>query len=136
MPLTVDEFYSDRYPDAWREFDKYMPHLPTRAFGFTVELPEINRWAARYRVAASYEKAVLVEYQTKDTVRAYSALIHATLIWSAFERFLPIIGLSQNTSGDLLNKYNAVQITRKVRERDEDDRLFKYINSKVTNPTL
>jgi len=134
--MLLSEFLSDRYPDAWREFDRHMPHLPPRAFGFSVELPEINRWAARYRAASSYEGAVLVQYQSKDTVLAYGALIRATLVWSAFERFLPMVGLSQNTSGDLLNKYDAVRIAREVRQHDEDARLFKYIQSKVTSPTL
>jgi hypothetical protein len=134
--MLVREFFSDRYPDSWREFDRYMPSIPPRAFGFSVELTEINRWAARYRAAASYEGAVLAQYQSQDTKLAYSALIRATLVWSAFERFLPIVGLSQNTSGDLLNRYGAVQIGNEVRKLDEDARLFKYIQSKVTNPTL
>ena len=98
MGLIASEFYSDRYPDSWREFDRYMPGTPPKAFGFAAELPEINRWAARYRAAASYEETVLVKYQSNDTVSAYSALIKAILVWSAFERFLPIVGLSQSTS--------------------------------------
>jgi hypothetical protein len=134
--MLLNESIPARYPDAWREFDRYMPSVPPRAFGFTVELAEINRWAARYRAAASYEDAVLVQYQSKETVLAYSALIRATLVWSAFERFLPMVGLSQNTSGDLLNRYGAVQVADEVRELDEDARLFNYIQSKVTNPTL
>lgn len=136
MPLTVREFYSDRYPTSWRDFDRNMPTAPTAAFGFSVDLSEINRWAARYRAAASYEQSVLVQYQSPETVRAYSALIRSTLVWSAFERFLPIVGLSQPTSGPLLEKYQAVDVAKRVRDMDEDARLFKYIVSKVTNPTL
>jgi hypothetical protein len=136
MSLIFSEFYPDRYPDSWREFDRYMPSIPTKAFGFVVELPEINRWAARYRAAASYEQAVIVQYQSKETVSAYSALIRSILVWSAFERFLPIVGLSQSTSGDLLNKYDAVRVAREIQSLDEDARLFRYIQSKVTNQTL
>jgi hypothetical protein len=136
MALIVGEFYSDRYPDSWREFDSYMPGVPPRAFGFASELSEINRWAARYRAAASYEHTVLAKYQSRDTVSAYSALIRSTPVWSAFERFLPIIGITQSSSGDLLNKHGSIRIAREVQEIDEGAKLFKYIQSRVTNPTL
>lgn len=136
MPHNIDEMYPDRYPDSWREFDRYMPGVPPRAFGFAAELPEINRWVARYRAAASFERAELVQYQSQDTVEAYSALIRAILVWSAFERFLPIVGLTQSTSAELLDKYDAQELIREIQGIDEDARLFQYIQSKVTNRTL
>ena len=134
--MNIDEFYADRYPDAWREFDSYMPKIPIQAFGFVGDLGDVNRWAARYRAGASYVRSELVQYQSNDTVIAYGALIRSILVWSAFERFLPIVRLSQNTSADLMRKYNSIDIARKVRAFDEKDRLFSYIKSKVTNATL
>lgn len=136
MSPRVSAYYEDRGLTRWRDFDRNMPGVPTYVFGFRAELPEINRWAARYRAAASFESANLAQYQSQETVAGYSALIRATLVWSAFERYLPIIGLDQERCGALLESFNATATAERVAGLDADGRLFTYIRSRVTNRRL
>jgi len=136
MTLIITEMYNQRNPTRWNDFDRHMPGVPTNAFGFSGSLPEINRWAARYRAAASLEGIQLSDYQSSETIEGYSSLIKATLVWSAFERYLSIIGIAQNQCNDLLEKYNINDIAGNVAHLDENNRFYAYIRSKVTNRTL
>tara|TARA_R110002096_G_scaffold435885_1_gene664029 strand:+ start:1970 stop:2614 length:645 start_codon:yes stop_codon:yes gene_type:complete len=136
MGLIVSEFYSDRYPDGWRDFDRLVPRLPMQAFGISKNLADVNRWAARYRAAASYERISMAQYQSQETVAGYGALIRSILVWSAFERFLPLLGLEQKTSGDLLDKYNSVEVAKNVRKADSNNTFYEFIKSRVDNNAL
>ncbi len=136
MGLIVSEFYSDRNPDGWRDFDKLVPRLPMKAFGIALSLADVNRWAARYRAAASYEKISMAKYQSQETVAGYGALVRSILVWSAFERFLPLIGLTQKTSRELLQKYHSVDVAKSVREADVNDTFYRFIKSRVDNNVL
>jgi hypothetical protein len=113
-----------------------MPCTPLYVFGFKRPLKEINRWAARYRAAASFESVTLADYQSPQTVKGYSALIRATLVWSAFERYLPIVGLDQESCADLLKDHDPAALSAAVLNDDKDGRLFKYVRQRVTNPKL
>ena len=102
MGLNARKFYSDRSPTRWRDVNPALPHAGPEAFGFVVGTGEVNRWAARYRAAASFEGASFVQYQSQEIAKGYSALIRALLVWSAFERYLAIIGVKQKDCGNLL----------------------------------
>jgi hypothetical protein len=113
-----------------------MPVVPTSAFGFVADLAEINRWAARYRAAASYVGVELVGYQSSETVNGYSALVRSVLVWSAFERYLPLVGLDQKACGALLSGYDPETIVHSISAIDENGKLYSYIRSRVTSQTL
>ena len=136
MSFIASKNNPERMPSRWADFNSHMPGLPTRAFGFKAGIGEINRWAARYRAAASFEGASLVGYQSKDTVDGYSALIRAVLVWSAFEKYLAICGLDQKTSTTLISTYTPGSVAAEVAKIDRGGLLFGYIRSQVTNPTL
>lgn len=136
MGLKIGELYKERNPSKWSDFNRHMPNTPTSAFGFSGTLADINRWRARFRAAASYEGIQLADYTTQETITGYSSLIRAILVWSAFERYLSVLGIAQKDCGQLIEKYNNDDIAGNVAHLDENNLLFSYIRSKVTSQSL
>ena len=57
-------------------------------------------------------------------------------MWSAFERYLPIIGSKQEKCEALFHSHDPQALVNKVLALDKDNRLFTYIKERVTNQTL
>lgn len=135
MGLKITGSNDKRLPKRWADFDRHMPGTPLGAFGFKCRLSDVNTWRARYRAAASFKGIQLAGYRD-STVKGYSALMQATLVWAAFERYLHLLGLSQESCSDLLRRHDPHALARAVAAADADNRFFAYVRSKVTNGKL
>lgn len=125
-----------RYPSRWHEYSDTYAAIPPSVFGFQEEIGQINRWAARFRAANSFTGITLVDYKTDETIHGYSALVHSTLVWSAFERYLRLIGQKQGTCSELLETYDPDSIANTIRTIDIDTQLYSYIRSKVDGKNI
>jgi hypothetical protein len=123
----------DGYPTNWDAYDEVVMHVGTQHFGFAPNYGDVNRFAARFRAAASF-RGIRLDGYTPATEAGYSALCRVLFTWSAFESFLTITGLDQRTAGPLLNGYGATATIEAVRTADAQNRFYGFIRARV-NPT-
>jgi hypothetical protein len=74
------------YPSQWQSFCRWQ-----RANGIVVlpphfDLPKLNRFAARYRLAKNFRGLDIQGYANASTGKAYSAVMLAFLAYSALEQ--------------------------------------------------
>ncbi len=122
----------DRYPTNWDEYDYVVMHVGAKHFGFASDEGDVNRFAARFRAAASF-RGIRLDGYTPATEAGYSALCRILFTWSAFESYLKIIGLDQRTVGPLLDGYGAAAAIAAVRAGDIENRFYGFIHARV-NP--
>ncbi|MEF9957234.1 MAG: hypothetical protein RSA22_10350 [Acinetobacter sp.] len=118
------------YPSQWNNYDGFVKSHGYSRFDFKVSEGDINRFGARYRVAASFKSLELNDYAAK-TKDGYSALCQVLLSWSAFESFLPLIDLNVSHTEDLMMKYSSDSVIREIRRIDVNDKFYKFIYDRV-----
>src|SRR4051812_45483650 len=91
----------ENYPPRWAVFEGYVPQFDAQAFGFRGSTGDMNRFAARYRVARCFRRAEFVGL-THDTADGYSMLCLMTLTYSAFDYFLRSLGVHFKNTSSLL----------------------------------
>lgn len=90
--------------------------------GFALSTADVNRFAARYRVARSFQGITLAGF-SPNTVLGYNSLFRVFLMWSAFERFLQVMGHSQNSIEPNLAAYKP-QVCLAAISADEIGKTF------------
>ena len=118
------------YPSQWGNYDGFVKHYGYSRFDFKVYEGDINRFGARYRVASSFKSLELNDYATK-TRDGYSALCQVFLSWSAYECFLPMIGLNISNTENLMNKYSSDNVIQEIRNLDVGDKFYTFIYDRV-----
>jgi len=103
-----------------------------RDLGYQCVHADLNRFAARFRVARSFRGLNLHDYG-QDTVAGYGGLLRVFLTWSAFEQYLSILPMHQADCGTLLKPHISDEVIDTIRESDDDQRFFTMI-AKKTNP--
>lgn len=117
------------YPTSWKRYCGAVGHVDPNDYGFTAVNADINRWAARYRVARAF-RGLLLEGYSDSTGSGYSGLCQVFFTWSAFERFLPIIDLDQRRSGDLFMSDYSETVRQRVAELDREGRFYGFVDAR------
>jgi hypothetical protein len=111
------------YPPGWETFDHFALVPGPGYMGFAGSVPQINRFAARYRAAKCFS-AVSFDELTRTTVEGYSALVNLLLTYSAFEHFLRCIGLELKNTTSLLDTEERDRVLAKLRALTGSDAFF------------
>ena len=98
--------------------------------GFAVYAAEVSRFANRFRLARAFIGIQLDNY-TANTVTGYNALFRVFLVWSAFERFLPAVGQTQNAIVPLLAPYNPAASIELIRQYDNHELFYEFVYHRV-----
>jgi len=131
MPLIISS-YLKNMPSAWARYDSQVPGPPPRAFGFIDDAGEVNRFAARFRLAKSFSDLTFNHY-TAETTAGYEGLVRLFFVWSAFEQFMKITMNNQKNIESILDRYNAKKLIKRIRRNDKDNRYFSFISSRTNN---
>jgi hypothetical protein len=120
----------ENYPPEWATFDHFAADANPRYFDLFSSTGDINRFAARYRIARCYQGMALNSV-TEPTASGYSALCRVLLVWSAFEFFLKAIGKAQNDLAPILDRYETESWIAQVRAADENNTIYRFIYERV-----
>lgn len=120
----------DHYPSGWNEFDTFVVHVGAPFFGFKSDAGDVNRFCARFRVAAAFRRLELDGYSAA-TQEGYSSLCRLLLVWSAFESFLSIFGLDQKSVGPILDRHGALPVIAAVKAADPGGAFYGFIYARV-----
>lgn len=131
--MLLSAFYPNNYPPKWDVFDKHVHIVDPKWFGLFTSTGDVNRFAARYRLAKSFRGLKLQGYSS-NTAKGYDALLGVLLAYSAFELFREAIGVRQADLAALLHKYDAEAWSRRIRAADLDDRFYRFIYERVNQP--
>ncbi len=127
MPLIVKDTSIQNFPPGYVRWKALSDAgHQARSAGFAVGNDELFRFLNRYKVARSFQGIVLEDFSPL-TVDGYSALFRAMLVWSAFERFLPAIGLKQPQSAAMLVPYQPELLVGEVQRADYKARFFTFV---------
>lgn len=74
------------YPSQWQTFCKWQRANGIAALPAHFDLPKLNRFAARYRLAKSFRGLDVEGYANASTGEAYSSVMLAFLAYSALEQ--------------------------------------------------
>lgn len=94
-----------------------------QAMRFDCSNGDVSRFAARFRVARSFSGISLDGY-SDETVHGYDALFRVFLAWSAFERFLGILGEDPKTIMPRLRPYGPKRHLDAIRKLDRNRRFL------------
>ena len=104
--------------------------IGAKDIGFAVAGGDVARFAARYRVARSFQGIKLAGYTT-DTVVGYDSLFRVFLMWSAFERFLRVVGQTQDSIEPQLAPYKPQQCLAAIRAGDIGKTFYEFVAPRV-----
>ena len=127
--MLIPSPYKD-YPPSWDIFDYYASVASPNYFNLFSSTGDINRFAARYRLAKCFQGMIL-ESITPSTANGYSALCRVLLVWSAFEYFLKAINVRQADLASLLSSYNTQDWIDGIHQADADDKFYRFIYKHV-----
>lgn len=116
----------------WANFNALVFNVGPNFFGFVDDLPEINRFAARYRAANCFQGVSLKGF-SNNTQAGYSALCRLLLVYSAFEAYLRVLGVKQNGLSQALADFGAEAILASIRKIDYEDRFYNFIFQRVND---
>lgn len=120
----------DRYPSSWNEYSGFIRTYGFDRFSFNAPTGEVNRFAARFRLATSFTGAELQGY-TPETQHGYSALMKVFLCWSAIESFMKIMGVDREGLGRIANSYRTKEVAIEVAEIDSEKRFYGFIRERA-----
>lgn len=113
-------------PPKWEVFDKHGPYIEGHKFGVLTTVAYVNRFRARYRAAKALEAIGLRDF-SPATEPGYLALTKMLYAFSAFELFLPAIGIKQKKSDKLLSRYPVNDWVEKLRAADARDIIYQFV---------
>ena len=138
--LLVKENRPDNYPPHWDKLDRYINRngkdfAVLRRMDFHCGDPgDLNQFAGRYCAAKSFKGGSFDGYTPGSNVPdAYSALLRLVLAWSAFESFLPLIGIprhKQITQG-LSDTYGGRDIVRDFHASQAHRTVFFHVHNSL-----
>jgi len=100
--------------------------------GFHGKNGDVSRFAARFRVAKSFEGIALEGY-TNETVNGYNALLRVFLVWSAFERFMALIQETPQTILPRLRAYAPARNIQAIRKHDRSQLWLSFLTERVNS---
>lgn len=118
------------YPTSWARYCGGVSHVDPSAYGLSASVADINRWAARYRAAKAF-RGILLDGYSESVQDGYSALCRVVFTWSAFERFLPIVGLTQDTCVELFNRSDSTEVAAQVASLDSKGRFYDFVHARA-----
>lgn len=119
---------TENYPPKWAVFDRYVSHVGARSFNFATDGGEINRFAARYRAAKSFQ-FVEFNFLTRGTKDGYSVLVKLLLTYSAFEHLLRCIGMELRNTHTLLSDEERSHYLDRLRALNGNFEFFGAVRS-------
>jgi hypothetical protein len=129
--ITVRAAGARTYPVAWgRWSDLVRSGRGPSALGLDCSHADLNRFAARFRVARSFQSVGLVDYSA-GTIAGYSGLFHVFLAWSAVDSYLRLMHLRQSDCAPWSERYLPARLAASVRRLDRNDRFYSFVASKV-----
>ena len=135
MALIAKDTTLQNMPGGYASFrDLVKSGHQAHSMGFCGSNGDVSRFAARFRVAKSFKGITLAGYSS-ETTRGYDALFRVFLVWSAFERFMALLGAKQDTIMPRLRPYAPERNLRFIRKQDHAGRflsfLLQYVGSKL-----
>lgn len=123
---------SQNYPIAWHRFESVRRDQSYIAgCGFTGDFGQLSRWAARFRLAKSFQGLDLGnEYTHPDTPQLYSAIVRIFLVYSAFGTYCRVIGLNPSNETQvkpLQDAQSQSNIISSIRTHDPQNSLFQFL---------
>jgi hypothetical protein len=129
MGLIVSAYPKNILTD-WHRFDSQVKGLPTHAFGFLDDPGEVNRFAARYRLARSFSSVSFNNYSS-TIISGYEGLLRLFFVWSAFEQFLKITKLKQSSIEIVTQRYGTTKLLVLLHKADPENRFFLFIHDRT-----
>lgn len=128
------------YPSHWKQFCEWNKNNKIPAY---ISLPEINRFAARYRLASGFRGLNVEGFYQESTVSAYSATFKAFLAYTALEQlhkatdsnqqsFLERFGKAQPAFALKLRETPSILIflSKQLESKKLRDKLQNFIDEK------
>ncbi|MGI0482787.1 hypothetical protein ACN4EE_18625 [Geminocystis sp. CENA526] len=122
------------YPDGWKEFCYWRKMNPDAPLPDGVNLSELYRFAARYRLSYSYQGINLQDYP-EQSVEAYGCLLGVFLAYSAFEQLYKAVGLTQIRGKHIVEEWSIEDksIAEELRKRYK---VIDFLHDKVSADQL
>lgn len=132
--MPFDPRLESLHPPKWEVFDEHASFMGAKAFDFSASVGDVNRFAARYRLARSLRSLNLEGYSS-SIAAGYTSLFRLLLVWSSFEFFLKVIGIDKKSASRILNEEERAALVAAVRAADPDYRIVGFVRQKTTNRT-
>ena len=118
------------YPQGWDTFWQLIRENPNITFPPNLNHSELNRFAARFRLAQSYQGMNLDGYP-EQSIEAYSSLLGVFLSYSAIEQLYKALG---NPGKDIVEEWaiDEPEIAKKLRRFTK---ILTFLHAQV-NPKL
>jgi hypothetical protein len=129
MGLIVSAYPKNILTD-WHRFDSQVKGIPTRAFGFLDDTGEVNRFAARYRLAKSFSSVSFNNYSSA-IISGYEGLLRLFFVWSAFEQFLKITKRKQSSIEIVIKRYGTTKLLLLLHKVDSKNRFLLFIHDRT-----
>ncbi|AFZ54696.1 MAG: hypothetical protein Kow0091_21220 [Geminocystis sp.] len=117
------------YLDGWKEFCYWIKMNPDAPLPDGVNLSELYRFAARYRLSYSYQGINLQDYP-EQSVEAYGCLLGVFLAYSAFEQLYKAVGLTQIRGKHIVEEW-AIENESIAEELRKSHRVIDFLHDKV-----
>jgi len=122
------------YLDGWKEFCYWIKMNPNAPLPDGVNLSELYRFAARYRLSYSYQGINLQDYP-EQSVEAYGCLLGVFLAYSAFEQLYKAVGLTQIKGKHIVEEW-AIEHESIAEELRKKRKVIDFLHDKVHAPKL
>lgn len=119
------------YPLDWHKFCNWQKNNPEENLAPNISLGELNRFAARFRMAKSYQGLMLEGYPEASTA-AYSSVLGVFLAYSALEQLYKAVGEPGSRIADEWGIYED-NISKKLKR---STRILNFLEEKVTSDQL
>jgi len=103
------------------------------SLGFVGSAGDLNRFRSRYRFAKSFRELSLDGYRP-ETAAAYSATARLFFVWSAFESFMEICGLTIEGMGEHLEAYDPAVVGAKISALPGSREYLSFVLDRLTSP--
>jgi hypothetical protein len=91
---------------------------------------EIARWSSRVKLARNFRGLQVDEYAER-TLLGYNAFFRVFLTHSALERYLPIVGLTEDDLKDALLPHNPHDSIKRFFALDRSGKLFDFLHARL-----
>lgn len=118
------------YPTSWISFDSYVGAYGCDGYEFPCQIADVNRFGARFRLAASFREILLQGYGD-ETAKGYGALFKVFLAWSAFETFMEVFSITQKNTASVISAYPVAASLLKIQTLDKNNSFYKFIYERV-----
>jgi len=134
------KFDDTRMSGLWLRFEALLAEGQTaRDIGFHSIDGDVSRFLARYKVGWAFRGVELSGF-TPTTTHTYSALLRLFLVWSAFESYCKVAGLTKSGGGlshDRVRTFVETTSTLALPPEGADCRaLREFLFEQTTNSTL